>query len=58
MLHHLHCQPSELDLMPYYEYHWLVEDLQEILEQAKDTRNKASSQVQMADNVSGATHMS
>lgn len=38
MLHHLHCQPSELDLMPYYEYHWLIEDLQEILEQEKEAQ--------------------
>lgn len=24
--------------MPYYEYHWLVEDLQEILEQEKEAQ--------------------
>ena len=24
--------------MPYYEYHWLIEDLQEILEQEKEAQ--------------------
>lgn len=30
--HHLHIQPSEIDILAYYEYHWMLKDLVEMLE--------------------------
>lgn len=39
-------QPSEIDAMPYYEWQWLVDDLQEYLEEQqkahKDTAKQSS----------------
>ena len=37
---HLHLQPSELDRMEYYEYHYIVKDLIEYLKKENEA-NKA-----------------
>lgn len=36
MYHHLHIQPSELEAMEYYEFHYLMKELVEFLK----TQNK------------------
>lgn len=41
-MHHLRIQPSEIDALPYYEYHWMLEDLQEFLEQQKEAQEGKS----------------
>lgn len=39
--HHLHIQPSEIDMLPFYEYQWMVTDLVEMLkEQNGEGKNK------------------
>ena len=38
-------QPSELEQLPFYEYHYLVKDLTEYLKQEKDANERQSAQI-------------
>lgn len=40
--HHLHIQPSEIDVLHYYEYQWMVKDLIEMIKEQNG--DKSSSQ--------------
>ena len=41
---HLHLQPSELEAMEYYEFHYLVKDLLEFLQKENDTNTDQQDQ--------------
>jgi hypothetical protein len=56
--YHLHIQPSELEKMNYYEYEYMVEDLQEFLkeknkneEKAYENINSSTSQISKMNNM-------
>lgn len=36
---HLHIQPSEIDIMYYYEFQWMLDDLKEMLEKENGKEN-------------------
>ena len=48
--HHLHIQPSEIDILCYYEFQWMLKDLVEMLkEQSRlvlDNHDQASEQME------------
>jgi len=40
-MHHLRIQPSEVEALPYYEYHYIVKELSAMLkEQQKSNENQ------------------
>jgi len=47
--HHLHIQPSEIDVLCYYEYQWMLKDLVEMLKEQNgdksSSRNEANEQM-------------
>lgn len=38
----LHVQPSELDMLPYYEYEYIVEIYNDIIKQRQDEESSSS----------------
>lgn len=50
----LHVQPSELDMLPYYEYEYMVEIYNDIVKERNDEEKKQSQSAEDKYNVSGA----
>mgnify|MGYP001048173404 CR=1 FL=1 len=50
--HHLHIQPTEIDMLCYYEYQWMVKDLVDMLkEQNGDSTDNPYENNEQMDNI-------
>ena len=47
----LHLQPTELDLLPYYEYEYTLEMFNDILKERRDEESKSSREMEDKYNV-------
>ena len=45
-MHHLRIQPSEVESLPYYEYHYIVKELSTMLKEQNKGNAKQEEQVQ------------
>lgn len=50
----LHVQPSELDMLPYYEYEYMVEIYNDIIKERNNEEKKQSQSAEDKYNVSSA----
>lgn len=51
-MHHLRIQPSEVEALPYYEYHYIVKELSDMLKEQQKGQDRQSEQ--MNDQMNGA----
>ena len=51
MLEKLHLQPSELDLLPYYEYEYTLEMFNEIIKERNDQETKNNRELEDKYNI-------
>jgi len=51
MLEKLHLQPSELDLLPYYEYEYTLEMFNEIIKERNDQETKNNREMEDKYNI-------
>jgi hypothetical protein len=49
----LHVQPSELDMLPYYEYEYIVEIYNDIVKERNDEEKKQNQSAEDKYNVGG-----
>lgn len=50
-MHHLRIQPSEVEALPYYEYHYIVKELSDMLKEQQKGQDRQSEQ--MNDQMNG-----
>ena len=44
-MHHLRIQPSEVEALPYYEYHYIVKELSNMLKEQQKGNDRQSEQM-------------
>lgn len=44
-MHHLRIQPSEVEALPYYEYHYIVKELSDMLKEQQKGQDRQSEQM-------------
>ena len=46
MIYHLKLQPSEIEALDYYEYHYFIKDLADVLKKKQETDNNSNEEAQ------------
>ena len=46
MIYHLKLQPSEIEALDYYEYHYFVKDLADVLKKKQESDGKSNEEAQ------------
>jgi hypothetical protein len=46
MIYHLKLQPSEIEALDYYEFHYFVKDLADVLKKKQESEGTANEQAQ------------